>query len=172
MKKIIGLALVVTLLMTALVGCGTPSGGVGGGGVASISGLDAVKLLLAEERLNEQLLKNEGDIFENGAQVMTELANKARENLGVTMLKGETATPGFTMTSAQQSDYPTVVPLGGVESASSDVDLLGSLGEEKQNIGTMEVVGDTVVWKDFGEVSNSYEYFLNLTNNIPWCWWQ
>ena len=166
MKKIIGLALVVTLLMTALVGCGKSSGGVGGGGVASISGLDAVKLLLAEERLNEQLLKNEGDIFENGAQVMTELANKARENLGVAMLKGETATPGFTMTSTQQSDYPTVVPLGGAESASSDVDLLGSLGEEKQNIGTMEVVGDTVVWKDFGEVSNSYEYFLNLTNNI------
>ena len=35
MKKIIGLALVVTFLMTALVGCGTPSGGVGSGGATS-----------------------------------------------------------------------------------------------------------------------------------------
>lgn len=177
MKRIVSLALFVTFLMTALVGCGKPSGGgggdelggvgdPGGGEVISVSGLDAVKLLLAEERLNEQLLKNEGDIFENGAQVMTDLANKARENLGVTMLKGVTAAPGFTMTSAQQSAYPTVVPLGGSESASSDMSLLGSLGEEKQDIGTMEIVGDTVVWKDFGEVSNSYEYFLNLTNNI------
>ena len=43
---------------------------------------------------------------------------------------------------------------------------LGSMGEEKQGIGNMTVDGDTVVWTDIDEVSNSYEYFLNLTNNI------
>lgn len=37
-------------------------------------GTDLAKLLLANERLNAQLLKNEGDIFENGAKVLRNLA--------------------------------------------------------------------------------------------------
>ena len=104
MKKIIYLMLCLALLMAVLVGCNDSSEepenpdiagdsehleipGNSGGDVLSISGIDAAKLLLAEERLNEKLLKNEGDIFENGVQVMNSLADKAIKNLGAKMLK-------------------------------------------------------------------------------------
>lgn len=177
MKKILCLVLLAGMLMTTLVGCGSGSGilggsgsgileGLGGENELSLSGIDAAKLLLAEERLNEKLLKNEGDIFEKGVEVMNGLADKAIANLGVTLLKGESNPPAVSFVSTTATGYATVAPLGLSQSGSSGVTLLGSLGEEKQNIGKMELVGDTVVWSDFGEVSNSYEYFLNLTNNI------
>ena len=47
----------------------------------SIVGTEAAKLLLAQERLDSQLLKNDGDIFENGSKVFRNLANIARDNL-------------------------------------------------------------------------------------------
>jgi len=156
--------------MATLVGCGSGSGilgGLGGGkNELSISGIDAAKLLLAEQRLNEKLLQNEGDIFEKGVEVMNGLADKAIANLGATVLKSDANISAVSPVSATDTRYATVAPLGLSQSASSHVTLLGSLGEEKQNIGNMKVEGDTVVWSDLGEVSNSYEYFLNLTNNI------
>lgn len=169
MKKIICLILCLTLLATVLIGCGNsknpngtvtpeiPDGTVNpeipGEEKLSISGIDAAKLLLAEERLNEKLLKNEGDIFENGVQVMNALADKAIENLGVTLLKAE---PGSNR----------AITLCNAADGYTNITQLGSMGEEKSEIGNMEIVGDTVVWSDLDEVSNSYEYFLNLTNNI------
>ena len=125
-----------------------PDGSDKGAASLSISGIDAAKLLLAEERLNAQLLKNEGDIFENGVKVMNDLASKAAANLDA----------------KKQSD--TIKLGGGFRMRATDSIPLGSLGEEKRDIGKMEVLGDTVEWTDLGEVSNSYEYFLNLTNNI------
>ena len=153
--------------------------GTGGEGTVSISGIDAAKLLLADARLNEKLLKNEGDIFERGAQVMEDLAAKAIDNLGVTVLrKTQGTSPLLNFTRSYHSNsrassfgLSTVEGKNGTlvasgKSAFSIVAPLGPLGEEKKNIGKMEVVGDTVVWTDFDEVSNSYEYFLNLTTNI------
>ena len=156
--------------------------GTGGGdapAVSGISGIDAAKLLLAEERLNEKLLKNEGDIFEKGAQVMEDLAAKAIDNLGVRVLRktqGPSPLSNFTRSYRNNSrassfELSTVEGKNGTlvasgKSAFSIVPPLGPLGEEKNDIGNMEVVGDTVVWTDFDEVSNSYEYFLNLTANI------
>lgn len=194
MKKLICLILCLTLLMTALIGCGNsknpndtvapefPDGtvtpGFPGEEKLSISGIDAAKILLAEERLNEKLLKNEGDIFENGVQVMNALADKAIENLGVTLLEAEPrSNEAITLCNAADG-YKNITPLdlltGNQHSASLgtsgtstwNVTPLYSMGEEKSEIGNMEVVGDTVVWSDLDEVSNSYEYFLNLTNNI------
>ena len=63
MKKFITLLLTLVMLLSLLVGCRgftLPEG---------LSGSDAAKLLLANERLNAQLLKTEGDIFENGVEV-------------------------------------------------------------------------------------------------------
>ena len=173
MKKLFSLLLLVALLVTALSSCSDNGGidsktdsiggeteGLPSSTPLSVSGIDAVKLLLAEARLNEKLLKNEGDIFENGVQVMQQLASKAMANLNVTVLKGETGALGSSSLGTFGTGNRSVTSRG------SSAILLGSLGEEKQNIGKMEVVGDTVVWTELDEVSNSYEYFLNLTNNI------
>jgi len=51
-----------------------------------LSGTDVIKLLLASKRLDSQLLKTEGDIFETGEQVMQNLASKARANLSAVAL--------------------------------------------------------------------------------------
>ena len=42
-----------------------------------LSGTEAAKLLLAKERLNANLLKREGNIFDQGVQVMNNLADTA-----------------------------------------------------------------------------------------------
>ena len=142
MKKWTCLLLVVVMLMALLVGCKPKDP------LAKLSGTEAAKLLLAEERLNAQLLKNEGDLFENGVEVMQNLAQLAIDNL--------------------QASTPEGIKVTRLSSGSSSraITLSGSFGDEKTDIGKMEIQGDTVVWSDFGEVSNSYEYFLNLTNNI------
>jgi len=161
MKKLTTSLVAIILCATFLLsfaGCGlSTDGGTSKPGVSgtrgSISGIDAAKLLLAEERLNEKLLKNEGDIFEKGVQTMALLASKAMDNLGVTKLRAEAKSIG-------------AVALGRATTANESSIPLNSFGEEKSDIGKMEVVGDTVEWSEFDEVSNSYEYFLNLTNNI------
>ena len=181
MKKILCMLLTATLLLTVLMGCSkqseettgaaSPSGGTTrpsttkpSGATVPLSGIDAAKLLLAEERLNEQLLQNEGDIFENGSQVMHELVNRAITNLNAAVQPGN---PGnrsiFQGASATGSRANT---LQSAQAASTHGLLRDYLGQEKQDIGNMEVVGEEVVWTDLGEVSNSYEYFLNLTHNI------
>ena len=189
MKKIISLLLLAVLLTTAFIGCGSgdindpddpkdPFYPGNGGGSLPISGTDAAKLLLAEERLNEKLLKNEGDIFEKGVQTMKLLATKALENLGVTTLdaqRRDAATsplsgyyPGSSVSALGLSSNggAAVTPLDAPSGAVADIIPLDSFGEEKTDIGKMTVVGDTVEWTELDEVSNSYEYFLNLTANI------
>lgn len=92
MKKLISLITILTLLLTALVACKKSDGGENGGDTPStddgafvipegLSGNDVIKLLLASQRLDSQLLKNEGDIFENGVEVMQTLASRAKANL-------------------------------------------------------------------------------------------
>lgn len=163
MKRIICLVLLLFLLLGTLIGCvskqksepegvvplpsGTPSDGDRSSALQDeqplgLLGSDAAKLLLAEMRLNAQLLKNKNDIFEQGVEVMRTLSAKALSNLSLTTLQ------------AAPAAKEKVLKLGD------------KLGDEKQNIGKMEMNGDTVIWSELGEVSNSYEYFLNLTGNI------
>ncbi|MBE7086590.1 MAG: hypothetical protein E7366_05555 [Clostridiales bacterium] len=155
MKKLTFAMLALLTSVVVLAGC---NGGdvVGGGNKAKIVGKEGAQLLLAEQRLNEKLLKNKGDIFEDGVKTMRTLSERAVENLQVTVPEGY----------AIKVERP--VSYKGLDNNTQivQVEKSGSLGEEKQDIGKMEIVGDTVVWSDLGEVSNSYEYFLNLTNNI------
>jgi len=149
MKRFSCLLLTVLLLLPALIGCSSTDP-FSENGLSLLYGEDAAKLLLANARLNEALLKTEGDIFENGSAVMRKLADKAISNLGIEV----------------QSASPTSLRLLSNSEAPVAAQPVNSLGEEKNNIGTMAIQGDTVVWTRLDEVSNSYEYFLNLTNNI------
>ena len=75
MKKFLCFLIVCVILLSTLAGCG--------GADIGLSGTDMAKRLLAEERLNSALLKNKGDIFENGIKVMRNLADIATANLNV-----------------------------------------------------------------------------------------
>ncbi len=138
MKKLISLLIILTLLLTALVGC-KKDGGENGGDTPNtddgtfvipegLSGNDVIKLLLASQRLNSQLLKTEGDIFENGAEVMQTLASRARANL-------------------------------------SSATYISTTHEAARG-GKVEIDGDTFTWSGFVENCNSYDYFENITQNI------
>ena len=169
MKRIISAVLALIMCASILVSCKDNSQehqGLGGednkgnisenGNVVSLVGKDAAMILLAEQRLNEKLLKNEGDIFEKGEEVMRNLSERALKNLNASTPSGYTA----------KIVKPSVSKKNLAKTQIVQLEKDGSFGEEKQDIGKMEIIGDTVVWSDLKEVSNSYEYFLNLTNNI------
>lgn len=136
MKKIIAFLIVLTMVLTALVGCKKD----GGDGITSpitddgsfkipegLSGTDVIKLLLASKRLDSQLLKNDGNIFEDGKEVMQTLAERAKSNLPATLL-------------TEMSEAPRG--------------------------GKLEVDGEKFIWSDFKENCNSYDYFENITQSI------
>ncbi len=86
MKKLLSVFIIVAILLTALVGCSKSNdenvGSDGGFAIPEgLNGTDVIKLLLASQRLDAQLLKNDGDIFENGTAVMNTLASRAKANL-------------------------------------------------------------------------------------------
>ncbi len=98
MKRILSILVILTLLVTCMVSCKKDKETLpevipdllGG-----LNGTDAIKLLLASERLDSQLLKNEGDIFESGVEAMTTLSSRAKANL-------KEATPLSTVTEAKR----------------------------------------------------------------------
>lgn len=137
MKKIISLALVLVIITSLLVGCkdGTLP--------KMISGSDTAKLLLANERLNAQLLKTEGDIFEDGVEVMNNLAKLANYNLSLAYAGNVS---------------PSVTKLSSIKKTSTVL--------EGKYSGKVEINGDTFIWSTFEENNNSYDYFKNLTDNI------
>ena len=138
MKKIVSLALALVMIISLLVGCkgGMPSGEMP-------SGSDAAKLLLANERLNAQLLKTEGDIFEDGVEVMYNLAKIANDNLHIPYVS---------------SSAPLAINLSSAVKTSTV--LKGNYS------GKVEIDGGTFTWSGFEENNNSYDYFKNLTDNI------
>ena len=140
MKKILSVIALTAVLLSSLVACNgnTPTTLPDG-----VSGKDAIRLLLADERLNEQLLKNEGNIFNDGVEVMNTLAAKAIENLGVTYLSARATEQRLTLT-----------PLSRETISSPDT------------MGKLEKEGDTYYFSEFEENNNSYDYFENLTMNI------
>ena len=72
MKKLVSLFLILITIAVLFAGCdpaNTP-----GNTSEPIDAATAVKLLLASERLDAALLKNEGDIFEQGVEVMQTLS--------------------------------------------------------------------------------------------------
>lgn len=141
MKKI-SLILTFIMLVSVLSGCGGKSNGTNAL-PDWMSGIDAAKLLLANERLNAQLLKNDGDIFENGVEVMTTLAETAISNLNVQHVSNN---------SFSVSRLSTVRKTSTV--------LTGDYS------GKVEITGDTFIFSEFEENNNSYDYFKNITENI------
>ncbi|MBE6694077.1 MAG: hypothetical protein E7589_04865 [Ruminococcaceae bacterium] len=137
MRKIISLALVFVVLASLLAGCG------GGALPDGMSGSDAARLLLANERLDAQLLKTEGDIFENGVEVMNNLAKTAIANLNVPYVG---------------NNAPAVTKLSSFQSLSTVL--------EGDYSGKVEIGGDTFTWSGFEENNNSYDFFKNITDGI------
>ena len=151
MKKIISLVLVLIMFATTIIGCGKNDNKKNHESNANdvftlpdwMSGSDAARLLLANERLNAQLLKNNDNIFENGVRVMNTLAETAISNLNVRYTG---------------NNSPAVTRLSSVKNTSTV--LKGDYS------GTVEISGDTFIWSGFEENNNSYDYFKNITDNI------
>ncbi len=104
-----------------------------------MSGKDAASLILANQRLNSQLLKNSGNIFEDGAEVLTNLSYMAASSLA-----------NYTL----------------VTDESKSATLLASTKYETGDGSMVEIDGNVYKWSGFGEYSNSYDYFLNLTKGV------
>ena len=135
MKKIISLLLLLTLLVSIFVGCNKntlPKG---------MSGTEAAKLILANERLDESLLKTDGNIFAQGAEVMNNLAQKAKASMDT--LRAKRGAP--TLSSAKSSKV--------------------TVSDENFN-GKLEKDDEFFYWSEFVEYNNTYAYFENLTQNI------
>lgn len=137
MKKITALLVVLTLMLSVLAGCRRTDND--GGLPDGMSGKDAAKLILANERLNSQLLKNSGNIFAGGADVLRTLSDK-------------------TLASLAGNTVVTDPEVAKIELASNNY--------EAADGSTVEIDGNLYTWSGFTEYSNSYEYFLNLTGGI------
>lgn len=103
MKKQIAFLLIFALIMISFGGCAQSDPGnsdlLGG-----LGGLDAVKLLLANTRLNSESLAGD-DFFEGGAEAMNNLAATAYANLGnnygvVLLSNTQTRSSGYTWDSS------------------------------------------------------------------------
>ena len=164
MRKWLSIVLLLTMLTTALAACGspsltqpsdsqnpgieTPSDPQNPGIHTPTAKLDpetVVRLLLASERLDPAHLKSEGDIFENGSEIMRALAAKTLDS----MKEEDTLT----------SMSADVRPLFGA-SASETVYDGGANG------GKVTFDGKNYVFSDFREVSNSYQVFSRTANGI------
>ena len=163
MKRIIAILLIMIMFTAALAACGSDNSETkansetndnsetNGNGTSNdapsinhylpewMSGKEAASLILANQRLDSQLLKNSKNIFEDGSATLTNLANKAEKNL-----------VRYTYLSASPT---AITPLASTKYENPD----GS---------TVENNGDIFRWSNFSEYSNSYDYFLNLTNGI------
>ena len=159
-KKIIALLLALTLSLGALASCGDTKGdkvdtnagnsddiGDPEGGTLTLGGLPegmdgktAASLILANERLNAQLLNNSQNIFDEGVETLTALARQASASLA-------------------KNTIVTDPKIAAAALASAEI-------YECSDGSTVEVDGNTYRWQGFAEYSNSYDYFLNLTNNI------
>lgn len=162
-KKIIALLLALTLCFGILASCnsggtgslgneggsGEVGGGSGDGGGDALplgglpEGMDgktAASLILANERLNSQLLNNSQNIFDEGVNTLTALARQASESI---------------------AKYTVVTDPKIAAAALASAEIY-----ECSDGSTVEVDGNTYRWQGFSEYSNSYDYFLNLTGNI------
>ncbi|MBO7250985.1 MAG: hypothetical protein J6V42_06905 [Clostridia bacterium] len=155
MKKLLAVFLLCAILVTCFAGCGKKKDdkddrdgsnqtSLGEFKIpAGMTGEDIAKLLLANERLNAALLKTDGDIFENGADIFRALAIKAEENLAASAVQ-LMATP-MTYRSLEPVQTSTLLDEGK---------------------GKLELNGNVYSWSDFKEYNNSYDSFSSTTKGI------
>ncbi|MBQ8173804.1 MAG: hypothetical protein IJ009_00205 [Clostridia bacterium] len=138
MKKLFALILVLCLMLPLLVSC---NGGDGGDVITSLpewmNGKDALRLMLANERLDVTQLKDAENIFATGAEVLENLETMSVESLA-------------------QYDY--AAPLGVKPIVDKRVTATDG--------SVLEIDGQIYKFKSFAEYSNSYDYFKNLTNGV------
>ena len=150
MKKTLALFIVLIMAASVFIGC-TPNN--------SVFDLDAesmVKLLLAEERLNAALLKNENDIFEQGAAAMNTLAKKTIDSISyLNAYKAETST----VRTLNASGNHTVIKK--LNSSDDQVIFDNTYGG-----GKVTFDGKNYLFSDFIEVSNSYSTFSSTAKHI------
>lgn len=149
MKKAMAFLILLAMITSLLAGCTS----LGGNDVFELDAGSAVKLLLAEERLNAALLKNKGNVFEEGAAVMSTLAVKAIGSVHrANEYKTETATVRRLGTS-----QATVKRLGADDQVIFDNAYGG---------GKVTFDGENYLFSDFVETSNSYDTFSATANYI------
>lgn len=119
--------------------------------VTVLNGIETAKLILANERLNSQLFKNTDSLFESGAKAFANLSKTADENMA--------------KFSANAQSLNTVLA-GSDETATSATEFVPDQTQTLSNGSVLEIDGNVYRWSNFGEYSNSYDYFLNLTNNV------
>ena len=102
-----------------------------------LSGIDAIKLLLADERLNGKLIEDGDSIFSGGEEALRELASRAKENLNVQMLTLSGGSSERLKPSALSSN---VVNLGDTSSEMTEFDELSRNYEEFES--TTRVIVD------------------------------
>lgn len=141
MKKIIAVATSVIILLLLFSGCNPNKQNISKL-PDWLSGTDAAKLLLADQRLDSSVLRKEGDIFDDGTKVMQNLASTAKNNLRVVGLNYT----GGSVTLSKTAGKEVI----------SDASTRGKLERDDQNY----------YWSDFVENNNSYDYFLNITEGI------
>ena len=151
MKKTIALLLILALMLGALAGCrDKDKDGDSESSVSAIGGRDAIRLLLASERLDAATLKDSEGIFVSGAAAFDRLYLTADANL---------------------PRYDTVSEASVTKYYSSGTGATGAAfsPDESHTVsggGRFERDGNVYHWSELGEYSNSYDYFLNLTNNV------
>ena len=160
MKKFATLFIVLMMIVPILIGCTTtPLDNNNDDSQNNTLPLDfesTVKLLLAEERLNSALLKNQGNVFDNGIEVMHTLANKAIESID--------------NLDNYRTDQATVKLLNAKRRQSSVTSLNASeeqvIFDNEHGGGKVTFDGENYLFSDFVEVSNSYDSFSLTANHI------
>ena len=159
MKKLATIFIVLMMITLLMIGCTTPDNSTGDTPNDNVNldnvELDAesmVKLLLAEERLNAALLKNKGDVFEEGVKVMNTLAKKAIESINYV---DDYTTESATIRLQNQRQLLNL-------NASQDTVIF----DNEHGGGKVTFDGENYLISDFVEVSNSYDSFSSTANHI------
>lgn len=170
MKKITALLLVIAIIAVTLISCGKKQADADAkhSDEASakaelpkgINGIDASKLILANERLNSQLFKNTDSLFDSGATAFATLYNIADQN----MIKYADTLPENKLLTAKLVEASAIQSLSA--SSAPELTLLANDTQTLSNGSVLEINGNVYRWSNFGEYSNSYDYFLNLTTNV------
>jgi len=144
MKKATALFIVFVMAASIFIGCSPSTQDDGDENGFELDAESTVRLLLAEERLNTALLKNKGNVFEDGVTVMSTLATRALASVGhVNEYRTEKATVRALSASEEQLIFDN--SYGG---------------------GRVTYDGENYLFSDFTEVSNSYDSFSATANHI------
>lgn len=157
MKKLISLFLILITITVLFAGCdpaNTP-GNTPENTSEPIDAATAVRLLLASERLDSALLKNEGDIFEQGVEVMQTLSTMTTASV----IKLGTLAPDSLPSAAS-------LPRPGVSSANIATLNANTVYDGGENGGVVKFDGEKYYFSDYVEVSNSYSNFYSTAQSI------